>query len=72
MTIRRLAILLPCHSLEDFPVHYRGAEADDLLTAWTVLWHPLLIAAAGQAPTWYRADSPPDDLAGAIVAIPGV
>ncbi len=72
MAIRDLAVLLPCHSLEDFPVYYRGAEADNLLAAWTAIWHPALIAAASQAPRWYRADCPPTELSGAVLAVPEV
>jgi alpha-mannosidase len=72
MTYRELCILLPCHSLEDFPVHYRGAEADNLLSAWTALWHPALIAAAGKGPTWRRADDPPDPLEQTLLVIPQV
>lgn len=70
MKFDELIVLLPCHSLEDFPVHHEGAEAEGLLAAWSALWHPALIASAGRLPTWYRADSPPDDLAGRLVLIP--
>lgn len=72
MAIGDLTVLVPCHSLEDFPVHYRGQEADNLLSAWTAIWHPVLIAAAGRAPMWQRADCPPDRPGRAIVAIPEV
>ncbi len=34
MKISELSVLLPCHSLEDFPVYHEGAEADELLAAW--------------------------------------
>ena len=54
--ISHLITLLPCHSLEDFPVHGSKSVAQSLLTAWTGLWHPALIAAAGKAPRWRRAD----------------
>ena len=72
MSYQELCILLPSHSLEDFPVHHRGAEADNLLAAWTALWHPALIAAAGKGPTWRRADDPPDPLENVLVVIPQV
>jgi alpha-mannosidase len=72
MSYRELCILLPCHGLEDFPVHHRGAEADNLLAAWTSIWHPALIAATGQGPRWRRADDPPDPLEQVLVAIPQV
>ena len=35
-------------------------DATSLLAAWTVLWHPRLLASSEQLPTWYRADGPPD------------
>ncbi|HJT34442.1 MAG TPA: hypothetical protein VJ783_20590, partial [Pirellulales bacterium] len=65
-----LAILLPCHSLEDFPVYQEGQEAEGLLSAWSALWHPALLAAAGRLPTWYRADNPPDEVAGRLYIVP--
>ncbi len=49
MTYRETCILLPCHSLEDFPMHHEGADADGLLAAWTALWHPALLAQTGSA-----------------------
>lgn len=72
MKFRELTILLPCHSLEDFPLHHEGDEAEGLLSAWTAMWHPALIASAGRMPGWSRADSPPDDLAGRLVIVPQV
>lgn len=67
-----LTILLPCHSLEDFPLELTGADAEGLLAAWSAMWHPRLVAATGKTLRWYRADYPPDDLAGRIVVIPPV
>jgi alpha-mannosidase len=63
-------ILLPCHSLEDFPTHNEGAEAEGMLSAWSCLWHPALLAATEKLPTWFRADGPPDELAGKLIVIP--
>ena len=40
MNYTDLTVLLPCHSLEDFPLYHEGAEADGLLAAWSALWHP--------------------------------
>ncbi len=70
MKFSELIILLPCHSLEDFPVYQEGEQAEGLLAAWSALWHPALLASAGQLPTWFRADGPPDDLAGRLVVVP--
>ena len=47
-----LILLLPCHSLEDFPVHGSKRVAQSLLAAWTGLWHPELISDSGKAPEW--------------------
>jgi alpha-mannosidase len=70
--LEELIILLPCHSLDDFPVHHTGDEAEGLLAAWSALWHPALLAAAGCMPTWYRADSPPETLENRLLVIPAV
>ena len=32
MSFQELIVLLPCHSLEDFPTHLAGVEADQSLT----------------------------------------
>jgi alpha-mannosidase len=72
MTFHELTILLPCHSLEDFPLHHEGEDAAGLLAAWTALWHPALVAAAGKMPGWARADDPPSDLAGRLLVVPQV
>ncbi len=70
MKFDELIVLLPCHSLEDFPTYQEGEEAEGLLAAWTALWHPALLASAGSLPTWYRADGPPAELAGRLVVVP--
>jgi alpha-mannosidase len=70
MKFEELIVLLPCHSLEDFPTYQEGEEAEGLLAAWTALWHPALLASAGSLPAWYRADGPPAELAGRLVVVP--
>lgn len=70
MNFRQLTVLLPCHSLEDFPVYHEGEAADELLSAWCAPWHPALIAAAGALPTWQRVDIPPENLAETLAFIP--
>lgn len=65
-----LIVFLPCHSLEDFPTHYEGADADSLLASWTSLWHPQLIALTGKAPTWKRVDDPPQSLTKSLIVVP--
>ena len=67
-----LYILLPCHSLEDFPTHHVGKDAANLLDFWTVLWHPRLIASASSPPKWHQAEETPSDLANSLVLVPQV
>ncbi len=67
-----LLILLPCHSLEDFPMHHDGDDAQGLLAAWSALWHPALIASAGKIPRWGRVDDPPSTVAGKLIVVPTV
>jgi alpha-mannosidase len=70
MNLRELAVLLPCHSLEDFPVYHEGVAADELLAAWCAPWHPALIAAVGAVPTWHRVDVPPEHLGEKLLCVP--
>jgi len=72
MKFEEISVLLPCHSLEDFPLYYTGASAHALLSAWSALWHPELIASAGRLPTWHRADIPPEAASGRLLVIPEV
>ena len=72
MSYRELIILLPCHSLEDFPVHHEGDEAAGLLAGWSALWHPQLIASAQSILTWRRMDDPPEELEERLLVIPPV
>ena len=72
MAFKRLIALFPCHSLEDLSLDRDSAEADQLLAAWTTLWHPLLIADAGELPGWASAENPPEELADHLVTIPKV
>ncbi len=59
MTYRDVVVLIPCHSLEDFPSEQGDAAATGLLNAMAVAWHPQLLTATGQLPRWHRADDPP-------------
>ncbi len=70
MKFTELTVLLPCHSLEDFPVYHEGSQADELLAAWCVLWHPALVASAAAVPGWQRVDMLPETLSGRLIAIP--
>ncbi len=70
MAIRKSYLLLPCHSLEDFPTYHEGDEAEGLLAAWTALWHPALLAATGELPQWQRAEEAPAECQDALVVVP--
>lgn len=72
MKYSELVILLPCHSLDDFPTYHDGDDAEGLLACWSSLWHPALLASAEKLPSWYRADSPPDALQDRLVVVPSV
>lgn len=70
MTYDSLTILIPCHSLEDFPTDLGDRPAEGLLNAWAVLWHPVLLATAGDIPRWNRADDALDVQPSRLVVIP--
>ncbi|HND52949.1 MAG TPA: hypothetical protein PLV92_11150, partial [Pirellulaceae bacterium] len=72
MPYQELLILLPCHSLEDFPTYHEGDDADGLLSAWSAMWHPAFLASAGTKPGWCRVDSPPVELAQRLLIVPTV
>src|SRR5688572_8823616 len=72
MKYQELILLLPCHSLEDFPTYHEGDDANSLLASWSALWHPELLAATGQAPKWQRVDEPPSDVKGRLIVVPSV
>jgi alpha-mannosidase len=69
---REALILLPCHSLEDFPTYHEGEEAESLLACWTALWHPRFIASSHKMPQWNRVDDPPEDIEGKLILVPSI
>jgi alpha-mannosidase len=72
MKYNELTVILPCHSLEDFPVHHTGDEAQGLLSAWTALWHPALLHSSRRMPAWRRAEELLDTLDGKLIVAPPV
>ncbi len=70
MKYASLTVLIPGHSLEDFPFELPEQQAEGLLNAFSVLWHPVLLAAAGCLPDWHRADEPPGDIQGRLIIVP--
>lgn len=72
MTYQELLILLPCHSLEDFPTYHEGDDAHGLLSAWSAMWQPELLANSGQAPTWKRIEDVPTEVKDRLIVVPSM
>ncbi len=53
-----MILLIPSYSIEDFSVDRIDAEANQILSAWTALYHPALIEKANRLPAWERASNP--------------
>jgi alpha-mannosidase len=70
MVFSRSIILLPCQSLEDLSLKRDSIEANQLLAAWSMAWHPALLASTQCLPTWERAEAPPEDLNETLLLIP--
>lgn len=70
MAYEELIILIPSHSLEDFPTELGEQESASLLNAFAVPWHPALLARAGVLPRWSRADSPPEGNVRRLLIVP--
>ena len=66
MHLTDVVILIPSHSLEDFPTELGEDEAASLLNAFAVAWHPRLLATTGVIPNWQRADEPTDPTPGQL------
>ena len=70
MTYEDLIVLIPSHSLEDFPTELSENEAASLLNAFAVLWHPALLATARVIPSWDRSDEPPETFENRLLVVP--
>ncbi len=70
MKFSQLSVLLPCQSLEDFPLRQDADRAEQLLAAWSALWHPALLGSAQSVPGWFPADQPPQEPAGHLMILP--
>ncbi|MFZ1934502.1 MAG: hypothetical protein WBL72_26945 [Thermoguttaceae bacterium] len=66
----RLIALFPCQTLEDFDLERREEDAEQLLAAWSALWHPALLADAETIPGWLPASCPPSESAGNLIFAP--
>ena len=70
MSYDELITLIPGHSLEDFPTELGEEPASSLLSAFSAMWHPVLIAKAECLPTWHRADEAVEVRPSRIVIVP--
>ena len=70
MTFQHLIYLLPSASLEDLATERSEEEAEELLSAASALWHPLLLTAARRIPRFFPASWPPQEPAGHLCVIP--
>ena len=69
---KKQIVVLPCHTLEDFPTHVVGDEASSLLANWTAIWHPGLIAQTQSAPAWASQDFVDCDLDNTLILAPNL
>ena len=69
-TLQQLVVVLPCHTLEDFPAHHDEQNAKSLLANWTALWHPGLISLTGNLLQWVSSDFVSIDFTGSLVLVP--
>jgi alpha-mannosidase len=65
-------LLLPGHSLEDFPTHGTPAEAEDLLACWTACWHPAILVAQNAPSRWLRAGLDVPESSNSILLVPQI
>lgn len=72
MIAPEIQVLIPCHSLEDFPTEQTDVQAASLLNAFAVAYHPRLLAWTGELPQWRRADDPPLARENQLILIPTV
>ena len=70
MPLNRLLTLLPCQSLEDLDLQRKERDAEQLLAAWSALWHPALLAGAKKVPSWQSAESPPSEPERNLIIVP--
>jgi alpha-mannosidase len=70
MNFTQLTILLPCYSIETFDLDCNGDDAEQLLSGWSALWHPKLLANAQKLPRWLPAVSPSEDFSGHFIVLP--
>jgi alpha-mannosidase len=70
MAFNRLIAVLPCYSLEDITKDLRDPQIAEFHAAWTVLWHPWILANSSGIPEWKRSDGSSLDVEQALVLVP--
>jgi len=70
MNFEKLIVVLPCQSLEGYSIDREVDHAEELLSAWSALYHPALLAGAEALPKWGSASEPPKDPTGSLVIVP--
>jgi len=70
MKFEKLVVVLPCRSLEGYSLDREVEHAEELLSAWSALYHPALLADAGSLPRWGSADEPPKDPSDSLILLP--
>jgi alpha-mannosidase len=70
MTYSEVVILIPSHSLEDFPTELGDAPAAGLLNCFACSCHPALLALTSNFPGWHRADEPPEQFENRLYFVP--
>ena len=72
MKLSRLAVLIPCKSLDELSLQRSAQEAEEFLSCVCALWHPLLLHTAQEILQFLPADEPPADPAEYLIACPGI
>ena len=62
--------LIPSYSLEDFSLYRSSTDVDEIFSAWSVLYHPALVAKFNEAPRWEAAGSPSSNGVRHVIVVP--
>lgn len=70
MNFSEILVLIPSHSLEDFPSELSEKPAGSLLNVFAVAWHPAILLETQSLPQWRRHDSLDMSQPGRLILIP--
>ncbi len=70
MNFSEVLVLIPSHSLEDFPSELSEKPAASLLNIFAVAWHPAILLEAQTLPQWMRHDSLDMSHPGRLILVP--